>query len=208
MSDPATCSFFFGQFCRVERDRYGQLRYVKKALTQHVIFGWLRVGEVYHLPDESDRVPKWARYHAHLNYAGIEPVPNVIYTAADKLDCGTDMPGWGVFQRFGDDLRLTHPSLTIARNGKPKNKTSRWQLPAWMNPWMDPQNPRPALTHHLTERPWMGSDERFATLQTVGKGQEFILNADAYPEAWPWAKGLIVKCGAENLMERPASRPE
>ena len=193
---PGDLFLFFGQFCRVARDPNGQLRYVKGAPTQHVVFGWLRIGNLYHLPEQADQVPSWAGYHAHLNYAKIEPVPNVIYIAAEKLDSNTDVPGWGVFRHFRDDLRLTHPAPIIGENGKPKNIPSRWQLPAWMNPWNDPNNPRPPLTHHRTARQWNGSDKQFATLQTVGRGQEFILNADTYPEAWPWAKAIITRRGS------------
>src|SRR5271157_4353276 len=69
---------FFGQFCRVQRDKNQQLQYVPKAHKLHLIFGWLRVGNVYRLPEQTDQVPSWARYHAHLHYAKIEPIPNVI----------------------------------------------------------------------------------------------------------------------------------
>ncbi len=52
---------FFGQFCKVELGPNGQLRYVKNAPIQQVMFGWLRVESVYHLPDQADQVPGWGR---------------------------------------------------------------------------------------------------------------------------------------------------
>lgn len=186
---------FFGQFCRVEPGQNGQLRYVKGRPTQHVIFGWLRVGSPYRLPEQKDQVPAWAKYHAHLNCAGIEPVPNVIYTAADRLDSDTELPGWGIFRRFSEDLCLSHPGQTAGKNGKAK--PSLWRLPAWMNPWR-PENGRSPLTYHGTQALWKGSDERFSILQTAGRGQEFVLNADEYPEAWPWAKSLINAWGCKG----------
>ncbi len=185
---------FFGQFCRVEPDTNNQLRYVRRAERRQVMFGWLRVGDIFRLPDQTDRVPRWARYHPHLNYAKIEPVPNVIYVAADKLENGSETAGWGVFRSFCDELCLTCQDSSIGRDGKTKTLASLWRLPAWMNPWSDQTNPRPPLTHHRTKGCWEGSTETFAALQTAGRGQEFILNCDAYPEAWPWAKTLIEKC--------------
>ena len=182
---------FFGQFRRVETDSKRQLRYVKGSPVEQVIFGWLRVGSIYRLPGDIAQVPSWARYHAHLHFAKIEPTPNVIYIAAEELDATTKIPGWGVFHHFHKGLRLTHPVPLLNKKGKPKTLPSRWQLPAWMYPWKDFEKPRPWLTHHPKQGSWTGSDDNHATLQTQGRGQEFVLDANAYPEAWPWAKELI-----------------
>ncbi len=184
---------FFGQFRKVKPDRNNQLGNVRGAKTQQVIFGWLRVGSMFRLPGQSEQVPCWARYHPHLDWAKIEPVPNVIYVAADKLDDESETPGWGVFPNFRDQLCLTSTISSIRPDGKPRHLPSLWRLPAWMNPLGDRNNPRKALTHHLTEDCWKGSDDKFAVLQTVARGQEFILNCDHYPEAWPWARTLIEK---------------
>ncbi len=185
---------FFGQFRRVESESKAQLRYVRGAKTQQVIFGWLRVGSILHLPEQAHEVPQWARYHPHLNFAKIEPSPNAIYLASDWLDNRSQIPGWGIFRYFRDDLCLTCPASPMTQGGKSKHLPSLWRLPSWMNPWNDRTNPRPPLTHHPDENCWKGSNEQFALLQTVGRGQEFVMNCNAYSEAWPWAKALIEKC--------------
>lgn len=189
---------FFGQFCRVEFDRNRRLRYVNRtAATQQVIFGWLRIGDIYRLPDDIAQIPHWAEYHAHLHFSGIEPIPNVIYVAAEKLDGNSNMPGWGTFQKFRDGLRLTSPIPLPDKKGKLRLRPSRWQLPAWMNPGMEPTKPRQPLTHHRSPDSWKGSGMEFAVLQTQYRGQEFVLGAD-YQEAWPWAKELIENYGARG----------
>jgi len=193
---------FFGQFCRVEMDARGQLRYVKGSPIEQVIFGWLRVGKIYRLPEEADHVPSWAQYHPHFHLAEIEKSPNVIYIAAEKLDVSGEVSGWGVFRYLHNDLRLTHPVPVANKKGKLVIRASRWQLPAWMYPWKDKQKPRTPLTHHRKPQSWAGSDDNGAILQTQGIGQEFVLYANEYPEAWPWAMRLIENC-TSHAQERP-----
>jgi hypothetical protein len=167
------------------------LRYVKGSPVEQVIFGWLRVGGLYRLPGETTQVPSWARYHPHLNFSNIEPVPNVIYIAQEKLGENSGTPGWGVFAHFHDGLRLTHLVPVADKNGRLRTAPSRWQLPAWMYPWKDAEHPRPPLTHHRRQESWLGSDDNCAVLQTQGRGQEFVLDANSYPEASEWALSLI-----------------
>jgi hypothetical protein len=131
-----------------------------------------------------------------LNFQ-IEPNPNAIYVAAERLDLGSALPGWGVFRKFRAELRLSHPDGLEDKKGKRRIMASRWRLPSWMNPWEDATNPRTPLTHHREPSSWKGSDESFATLQTQSRGQEFVLDADKYPEAWPWARGLVEKCSVD-----------
>jgi Nucleotide modification associated domain 3 len=190
--DKGDLFLFFGQFCGVDFKRNRQLRYVNRATaTQQVIFGWPRIGRIHHLPDDTPQIPHWAEYHAHLKFSGIEPIPNVLYVADEKLDVSSDIPGWGTFQTFSDGLRLTSPVALPDKKGKLRLRPSRWQLPAWMNPWREPVKPRQPLTYHCSSDLWKGSGEEFAVLQTQAPGQEFVLDADAYPEAWPSAKNLI-----------------
>ncbi len=185
---------FFGQFRRVEVESKRGLRYATGSPVEQVLFGWLLVGEIYRLPGDVSQVPNWARYHPHLNFAKIEPVPNVIYIAKEKLDANANVPGWGVFPYFQKELRLTHPVPLADKKGKLRAAPSRWQLPAWMHPWKDAGSPRPPLTHHPRQASWIGSGDDQAILQTQPRGQEFILDANSYPEAWAWAVGLIEQC--------------
>jgi len=192
---------FFGQFRRTEIGPNGHLRYAQRAPVEHVIFGWLRVGDVYRLPSERAQVPTWGGYHPHLNFQ-IEPNPNAIYVAAERLDLSSALPGWGVFRKFRAELRLSHPVGLEDKKGKHRIMASRWQLPAWMHPWKD-ANARTPLTHHPKPDSWRGSDENFATLQTQSRGQEFVLDAVEYSEAWPWARGLIEMCATDAEERSP-----
>jgi hypothetical protein len=195
---------FFGLFHRVELDSEKRLRYIRGHLRKHVFFGWLRVDEKYSLPNKTNKelplgdLPLWARYHPHVIYPELESKPNVIYTATDKLDLDMDVPGWGVFKKFSSELCLTHPNPPTDKKGKPKDLPSLWQLPPWMNPWKDPNQPRPPLTQYPSRNVWLGSDDKNAVLQTSKgyTGQESILDTRDYPEAWPWAKKLISTCNS------------
>jgi hypothetical protein len=174
---------FFGQFCEVN----GELRFIKRRFnTKHVILGWLRVGKVLHLPEDEKEVPEWARYHPHLNFGGIEKKPNAIYLAAESLQEQGNVPGWGLFKRYDPRLCLTRLSPD-----KCADKPSLWELPPWMNPWKDPLKPRKALGLHDDKNRWSGSGENAVVLQSVSRGQEFILDCADYPEAIVWAQDLI-----------------
>jgi Nucleotide modification associated domain 3 len=182
---------FFGQFCEVDKD----LRFVKKdENTKHVIFGWLKVGVVFRIPDQDKGIPHWARYHPHLNFGSIEKNPNAIYIAAESLSERSSTPGWGVFKRYDPRLCLTkvqHKGSQEVRGQKCVVKPSLWELPAWMNPWNDPDNQRKPLGFHTNKDQWRGSNENAAILQSVGRGQEFVLDCEAFPEAIDWAEKLI-----------------
>lgn len=199
---------FFGLFCNVKRSATGKLQFIEGEL-KHVIFGWLMVDQKYRLPDKAnqnvplEQLPTWARYHPHVQYAGLEPNPNALYAATSKLDCDGSIPGWGLFPKFKDDLCLSHPNLLRDRHGKSKDLPSLWRLPAWMYPWQKPQ--RTPMTQFRNQKSWSIPQGLHTTLDTSKgrKGQESILNSSEYPEAWPWAvnliktyRGLIDKSGA------------
>lgn len=59
---PEDLFLFFGWFKQVERVR-GRYRYCAKAPDWHVIFGWLRVGQVLRLGPDS--IPDWLLDHPH-----------------------------------------------------------------------------------------------------------------------------------------------
>ena len=180
---------FFGRFQKVTK-KGDRLRYEKGAGVQHVIFGWLKVGSVHEVAKQKDSVPEWAKYHPHLNFQYPEKSPNVIYIAALNLDEKSDLPGWGVFSKCHDRLRLTD-----LRPSDSRIKPSVWRLPGWMFPWADGMPPRPPLGLHKEQKRWRLEDDS-AILQTVGRGQEFVLDCDAYPESRNWAESLIRDLGS------------
>ena len=155
---------FFGWFRRVERVR-GRYRYVTGEPHLHVIFGWLRVGQVLRVG--SDPIPGWLRQHPHVSRA---PAPhNTIYVAD-----GSD--GGGVFPFFDSSRCLTEAG---------SQRRSVWRLPADFLP-----GSRTPLTYHREESRWTSTADG-CRLQTVGKGQEFVLNLEDYPGVRHWADAMV-----------------
>jgi len=86
-----------------------------------------------------------------------------------------------VFRRFDPALKLTATSAPLR---------TIWDLPAWFLP-----GERPSLTYHRDARRWGAVTGNRVTLRAASRGQEFVLDADAYPEAIPWAARLIGSLG-------------
>ncbi len=154
---------------------------------RHILWGWLQIGEVLkvaHAMETGDH-PSWVKYHPHWQDYGKENPRNTIYVARRELDLGNavEAPGFGVFPRFDERLLLTEPGQSV----------SRWKLPRWF----DPAGRKSALTYHdpkCTKRDrWKRreGDSEHIYLQSVGRGQEFVLDCDHYPEAIGWASDFI-----------------
>jgi len=118
----------------------------------------------------------WAEGHPHLNIVGDRR--NVMYAPSDRLDLpGTpDLAGAGVWPRFD-------PARQLTAHGA---KCSAWKLPAWFHP----EGRRSSLSFHGKPSAWTLCDGG-VQLQSVGRGQEFVLDANDYPEALPWIMGLM-----------------
>jgi hypothetical protein len=178
---PGDLFLFFGWFRAVElsADRW---RYVPSAPNLHVIFGWLEVDEV--LPIVADRKSSLARHpwiasHPHVaSPQHYTDARNTLYVASAASGFGARLPfGAGLFPRYLDTLRLTHSDA---------DRRSTWALPAWFMPGPH----RPALSYHSKASRW-AQDGDGVTLQSVAKGQEFVLDTAYYPEAKKWASTLI-----------------
>ena len=173
---------FWGLFQRVD----GALKKVGSPF--HAIWGWLQVGrpadvasEV--LPALNSESWRWAAPHPHVTIrAGQKPRkrPNGLYVAGERLalpgTSQTRLAGAGVFDRFRPELQLT---------ASPEKRLSLWSLPAWFAPGR-----RKPLTYHSRRERWSPKGDRIL-LQTVGRGQEFVLDLDEYPEALAWLGGLL-----------------
>lgn len=155
---------FFGWFRDVEkvRERY---RYRDGAPDLHVIFGWLRVGQVLRVGP--DPVPGWLRDHPHALRDGA--AFNTIYVA-DGREAG------GIFPRFGRALQLTSDE---------DRRRSIWQLPSDFHP-----AGRTPLTYHGKSSRWTAHAD-FCRLQSVAKGQEFVLDLTRYAGVRRWAEELV-----------------
>ena len=168
---------FFGLFRPVEKSA-GGWHYVLGSRLMHCIFGWLQIAErvaVSNWPTDAD----WALYHPHFRR---EPHPtNVVYVGAERLvlagleSCA--IPGAGLFPGLTSKLRLTGPGCS---------RPSLWLLPEWCHP----TGRASALTYHRDPARWRMC-EAGVTLDSVSRGQEFVLNCEDYPEAVGWLHELL-----------------
>jgi hypothetical protein len=165
---------FFGCFRRTEHIG-GAFRFVRNAPRLHVIFGWLQIGGVEPATDTVAAEKPWARGHPHLAAPG-RYTNNTLYFASDRLSSiDLKTSGAGIFEQIQPELILTETG----------SNCSVWQLPQWFHP-----AGRTPLTYHGKQVRWTecGASTR---LQSVGKGQEFVLDVDEYPEAQGWVRSIF-----------------
>jgi hypothetical protein len=161
---------FFGWF-RAVRQTHGRWGYVPNAPDLHVLFGWFEIADVVPIA-EGCAMPDWAAGHPHFEESTKAAANNTLYVSSR----GTDgVFSAGTFDSYRKELRLS------AEN----RRRSRWKLPAWFSP-----QGRSPLSFHGNLLRWHKT-EAGVLLDTVGRGQEFVLDAEQYPEAGPWARGLI-----------------
>lgn len=179
--DAGDIFLFFGLFRRVVVQD-GRFAWDKASRPVHVIWGWLQVGSVLAV-DQTASVPAWAQYHPHC--AMRDERSNTLYTAARKLvlaaGSAMGLPGSGVFSRFSHRLQLTDSDA---------DRHVQWQLPLWMFP----ENTKPPLTFHSDLRRWSIRGSA-ALLQSVDRGQEFVLDGRHYPELPAWLTEMIQSDG-------------
>ncbi len=171
---------FFGWFREVIQER-GRWKYKNGAPDIHVLFGWLEIDEVLPVVRERDcclnRYP-WIETHPHVaNPSHYSDVRNTLYIAAPSSRLlGPSRAGGGRFTKYTDSLCLT----------KSGSSRSYWSLPDWFYPELS-QKP---LTYHQDMNRW-SREGNFSFLQTVGKGQEFVLDCQYYPKAEAWIHSVI-----------------
>jgi hypothetical protein len=171
---PGDLFLFFGYFRNAEQvgDAF---RFVRGAPKLHVIFGWLQVGRVAPASGGLAAEIPWADGHPHL------AVPdryknNTLYFASDRLSSvGLDASGAGTFDRIRPELILTETG----------SNCSVWRLP----PWFEPRGRAP-LSYHGNPTRWTDC-ETSMRLRSVGRGQEFVLDVDQYPEARVWLRSIF-----------------
>lgn len=165
---------FFGWFKQVELYRR-RWRYLPRSPDLHVIFGWMQVDKV--VPVDSVRGSgeyDYLKHHPHCfgDFSG----QNTLYIGRKKLSYDQSLNGSGVFDYLSDARTLTATGCN----------RSLWRVPHWMYP----QGRESVLSYHQDSTRWRIDSER-VLLQSVARGQEFILNTDHYPEALDWAVGLL-----------------
>lgn len=166
---------FFGWFRQVEQVN-GQYRYCQGAPDLHVIFGWLQVEQRIEL-NCIDELPQWMDYHPHCqrNYH----IFNSLYVATEQLY----LPNSSLWRSGGGVFSYLAPSLCLTASGQSKG---RWQLPAWFAP----HGKGSCLSYHGDLDRWTPQSDS-VYLRTVGRGQEFVLDCQEYPEADDWIEELF-----------------
>jgi hypothetical protein len=168
---------FYGWFRQVERIG-GSYRYVQGAPDLHVIFGWLQIERRISLADVANEIPTWALYHPHC-VGGRYGKVDSLYISTGRLllpGANIDRPGAGVFERFDPALCLT--ALGMSR--------STWRLPGWFHP----EGKRSAMSYHGNPARWSREGDH-VLLKNVGRGQEFVLDSEHYPQALGWLRELL-----------------
>jgi hypothetical protein len=171
---PGDLFIFFGGFRHTEQVG-GAFHFVRSAPKLHVIFGWLQVGRIARATNGLVAEIPWANGHPHLT-APDRYKNNTLYFASDRLtSLGINSSGAGTFDRI-------RPALTLTEAG---SNCSVWRLPRWFEP-----RGRPPLTYHGEPGRWTdcGTSMR---LRSVGRGQEFVLDLDEYPEARGWLRSIF-----------------
>ncbi len=174
---PGDLFLFYGWFRRVEMWK-GMYRYVQNAPDLHALFGWLQIERRIAVTQRDD-IPDWAMYHPHCRRTQPSAIDS-LYVAADRLtlpDVCMQAPGAGVFPCF-------HPALCLT-NMNPYQSRRLWRLPTWMYP-VPGKTP---LTYHAS--PAWRHEDGYTLLRTAGRGQEFVLDCEQYPEAVEWAASII-----------------
>jgi hypothetical protein len=171
---------FFGWFKKVEKNSRGRWSYVPGTPDLHVIFGWLQVGEVLRVGANTDEFSEryaWLARHPHLN--GERSDNNTIYVASPTLKFPRQsrlgqLAGGGAFGRVSDARTLSAPDQT---------SRSLWRLPAFFAPSESDR----ALSYHADPARWRVADNEWVYLQSVAKGQEFVMDlADAKQQQFGW----------------------
>jgi hypothetical protein len=176
---PGDVFLFFGLFRPVEH-KGSQWQYVRSSKPKHVIFGWMQIAQCVAVAEWPEN-QQWAKYHPHFQKAEKVLSNNVLYVAERNLTLpGVDsfgVNGGGVFRHFCSKLQLTAQDSQLP---------SHWLLPEWF----DPTGRASILSYHDKTFRWH-RDETGTHLISAGRGQEFVLDCNHYPEAIHWLVDLM-----------------
>ena len=90
------------------------------------------------------------------------------------------LSGGNAFNKFSSDLILTNIG---------KNPRSVWKAPEWLK---GPDESKSLLSYHNDPKRWTKTPTGYL-LQSVAKGQEFVIDCTQIKEAKNWAHDLIHK---------------
>ena len=188
---PGDLFLFFGLFREAEETngdtkklkfRTGKPKHPNKE--KHIIFGWLQIADIFHLPDDGSRLLRqypWCTYHPHVENQDrykTEEKKNAVYIAEEKLTIrGLEgISGYGVFQEPAPVLQLT------AEEDNPNSNCSLWKLPKLFE-----KN----LSYHKNAK-WT-KDGNIVRIKAVGRGQEFVadISDKDKSEVMEWLRAIF-----------------
>ncbi|MDR8398456.1 hypothetical protein NE850_19125 [Paraburkholderia sp. USG1] len=174
--------FLFFEWFRQAEHFAGRWRYVPGAPNVHALFGWLQVGQVHKVG--ASECPAWLDDHPHVQHAARIGADNTIYVAGERLvGSSRRVAAAGAFRSWGPDLQLTAPGCS----------RSVWRVPRWLL-----KNPeQPILSYHRDSARWR-IDGECAIVQTVGKGQEFVIDVGDCKDASQWLHSLVLRYGTST----------
>lgn len=171
---PGDWFVFYGWFREAIKTAAGW-RYKPGAPDIHTIFGWLEVAEVLPVVTQRDaslaRHP-WIAQHPHVLRPDHYTDPrNTLYIASQGPR------GAGLFSHY-------HPIRQLTAAGQTRTV---WSLPDWFKPTSD----KPPLTYHPKSELWSADVPGRVRLRAASKGQEFVLQADHYPQSTLWLAEIL-----------------
>jgi hypothetical protein len=177
---------FFGWFRDVGLNEDGSPYFLHDARNLHAIFGWLQVGRILNVGINGENTiasNPWIAEHPHVSGEWYEN--NTIYVASDQLNIpgvtdNKNIKGGGVFGSIAESRVLSHPG---------QSKRSVWCLPKSFSP----QPNLSTLSYHGNYSRWQDSSIPDKTkLQTVIRGQEFVLNVKDLDSLNAWLRDIYM----------------
>jgi hypothetical protein len=170
---------FFGRF-RQTQERGGKLCWERGAPVVHAIFGYLEIGDVWRVDSAAAaRRVVWAAGHPHVKVWQPRKGANTVYIAATSSALAPGCHGAGT-------MSLTPATLLTGAGCN----TSVWRLPAAFASHIG------KLSYHANSSRWSTLNDGTVALASVGRGQEFVVDADG--ALCEWARNLIEESNTDG----------
>ncbi len=167
---------FFGWFRAVQQSG-GRWQYVRGAPNLHVIFGWMRIGEILDLTNGVEGDDRLSPFADHPHIQRRDRPLNTLYLAGARLALGNiEQEGGGLFRTVADGRILTEIR---------QSKRSVWKLPAWFHP-----DRGATLSYHDKPGRWSTAGDQ-CLLSSAARGQEFVLALPQPGLAEPWLQQVF-----------------